>query len=356
MKFISRKLLEAIAGIAKFTSWDDDFSVLILRERKIIVIIDVHAHYLPKAVGQPKYRDFFEVRDGDQGKQVFIGGNLIVRLEPGLIDLAVQIADMDATGIDRRFLSVPPFAFLYEHKDATRWAMLINDSYREDIALFADRFRLLATLPLKSTDDACTELERIMAMPEYVGVEIATNIAGKELSDPSLDAFWAAAEKFGAFVLVHPYYYIETPRFSRFHIANLIGNHLETMLTATYLMADGVIEKYPKLKICLSHGGGYLPLGVARLDHGFAVRPEFAHMKQVPSELARGFYVDTILYDDECIDFVIKRMGSSQVMLGTDYPFDMRDPDPVGAIKRAVTDGNIREAVFCENIKKILKY
>ncbi len=168
-----------------------------------------------------------------------------------------------------------------------------------------------------------------MQHPCAVGVQLATNIAGQELDDPALEDFFALAERLGAFILLHPSYVIADPRFQEFHLKNLIGNPLDTTIAAFRVIVSGVLQRYPKLKICLSHAGGYLPFALPRFEHGRQVRKELAFMNNTMGEVSERFYYDTIIYDPQTLEFAISKMGAARFLLGSDYPFDMADAQPV---------------------------
>jgi aminocarboxymuconate-semialdehyde decarboxylase len=296
------------------------------------VVIDVHGHYVP-AIRDPLLAPFFEVREGKDGVRTgFSLGESIGPADEGLTDIHVHIRDMDAGGIDYRLLSIMPLLFHYGHELAPRWASELNDRMEEDIAPHTDRFGILGTLPMGDVAAANRELARIMDKPSFYGVEIASNIAGIELGDASLNPFWEAAQACGAFVLVHPHYIIADARLRQDYLRNLVGNPLDTTLAVFSLWRNGVLERFPNLNICLSHGGGTFAFAAARFDKGHAVRAEFQGIQTKPSEMLEKLYFDTILHDPEVLAFVINRAGISRMLLGTDYPFAMGDLSPLCTI------------------------
>jgi len=318
------------------------------------VIIDVHGHYIPPAMLKPVYRDLFDVRVTERGKRIFVKGADILRLDDGLMEINRQVANMDRCGVGMRLLSVPPFTFLYEAEIAAEWSRDFNDAMLRDASSFKSRFRLLATLPMMQIGAAVDELVRVMADPVFAGAEIATNISGMDLDDQALYPFWERAEKLGAFILIHPHYYFAEKRLHRKYLQNMIGNPLENILAAFNLMAGGILERFPGLKICLCHGGGYLAYGVARLNQGFRVREELADMACSPGELVRRFYVDSILHDRDCLEFLIRRMGADRVLMGSDYPFDFSDTDPVRSVNAVRIGEADRQAILGGNVKSLL--
>ena len=317
------------------------------------MVIDVHAHYMPKA-HLTKYKSLFDLRETDKAWELYVNGRWI-DLERGLFDLSAQVGDMERTGINQRLLSSYAQCFYYEKEEAVAWNKSYNDGVIQDIAPYNDKFLFLATLPMCSIKEACQELERVMAMPPVVGVQIATNIAGKELDDAELEDFWALAARLNAFILLHPAYVVSTPRFKQYHLGNIIGNPLDTTIAAFRLMVGGVLDRHPSLSICLSHTGGYLPFAMSRFDHGRRVRAELAHLSNKPSELAKKLYYDTIIHDAACLEFAIERLGADRFLLGSDYPFDMSDPESVRTVNDISLSEGERLGILSFNVQRIIK-
>ena len=319
------------------------------------MVIDVHAHYVP-TITQPEFRSLFEVRTAEDGvRQAYVLEKSNGPLDDGLIDLALQIADMDACGIDFRLLCVMPFVFHYEHKNARAWSEYVNDTMAAQIGGYKGRFGILGILPMMDVKAACSELRRIMQKPGFFGVQIATNIAGMDLGDPVLDPFWKTAMDCEAFVLLHPHYTIEVPRLQKDFLRNLVGNPLDTMLAAFSLWRGGVFERYPLLRICLSHAGGYFPFAAGRFDKGFFVRNEFSKMPNPPSSTLEHFYCDTIQHDPEALRFVFEKTGLDHMLMGTDYPFTMGDLDPLASIQKLGLTQQDQKAVLGGTAKALLR-
>jgi aminocarboxymuconate-semialdehyde decarboxylase len=188
-------------------------------------------------------------------------------------------------------------------------------------------------VPLLDGGEAARELERCMKSLGMKGAEILTNVAGKELSDPGYAPFWSKAEELGALVVIHPNGFTEGRRLTRFYFNNVIGNPLETTIAVHYLIFDGVLERHPKLKILAVHGGGYLPAYSGRIDHAWGARSD-AHgaLPQPPTSYLKKTYFDTVVFTPHQLAELVRVFGADHIVMGTDYPFDMAEFDPIGHV------------------------
>ena len=183
---------------------------------------------------------------------------------------------------------------------------------------------------MQDGNEAAKELERCMKQLKFKGVEILTNVGGKELSDPAFAPFWKKAEELGALVLIHPNGFTQAERFTRFYFNNVIGNPLETTIALHYLIFDGVLERHPNLKILAVHGGGYLGAYSGRIDHAWGARSDsHGSLPKPPTHYLKKVFFDTVVFTPIQLEALVKTFGADHVVLGTDYPFDMADFDPI---------------------------
>jgi aminocarboxymuconate-semialdehyde decarboxylase len=246
-----------------------------------------------------------------------------------------KIRDMDEKGIGFYLLSSTPFAFFYEIEEelAVELARYENDHLSEMVKKYPDRFAAIATLPMHIPSEALKELERAVKQLGLRGIEIGSHIGKRELGD---EAFWPVYEALEALnvpIFIHPHHVAGLDRLQDFYLNNLIGNPLDTTIAATKLIFSGVLEKYPGLKFILAHGGGQFPFIIGRIEHGYEVRPEPKEkIHRPPREFLKNFYFDTITHNPDALRYLIAFAGSDHVLLGSDYPYDMGDPDPVGTV------------------------
>jgi aminocarboxymuconate-semialdehyde decarboxylase len=269
-----------------------------------------------------------------------------------------RLADLDAMGIDLQLVMCPPPQCYYAVPldIAVKAARIINDGVAAYVAARPDRFVALGTVPMPDGNEAARELEHCMTSLKFKGVQILTNVAGKELSDLAFAPFWKKAEELGAVVLIHPNGFTEARRFARFYFNNIIGNPLETTIALHYLIFDGVIERHPDLKIIAVHGGGFLGAYPGRIDHAWGARGDAkAELPSPPSTYLKKIYVDTVVFTPKQLAALVATFGIDHVLMGTDYPYDMAEYDPLQHLAATQSlDEAGRAAIAGGNAKKLL--
>jgi aminocarboxymuconate-semialdehyde decarboxylase len=246
-----------------------------------------------------------------------------------------RLADLDAMGLDLQIISPPPPQCYYTVpvEIAVKAAQIVNDGVAAFCAKKSDRLMGFGSVPMSDGQEAAKELERCIKRLGFKGVQVLTNVAGKELSDPAFAPFWKKAEELGAVVLLHPNGFTEASRLSRFYFNNVIGNPLETTIALHYLIFDGVLERHPNLKLLAVHGGGYLGAYPGRIDHAWGARSDsHGSLPQPPTTYLKRVYVDTVVFTPYQLAELVRVFGADHVMLGTDYPYDMAEFDPLGHI------------------------
>jgi len=307
-------------------------------------MIDAHAHRVP-----PDLRDRLAV-DGERlgvrlrsdGRVEFASGEVSRPMATGLF------APQPPAGCDLQIVSpwVDLFGYGLDAERGARWARLLNTAAAGRPAL--------ATVPLQDARAAAAELHWALGHG-LLGVEIGTNVRGRELSDPGLEPFWSACAEARAPVFFHPAYTIPTPRVEAYYLHNLVANPLDTTLAAAQMIFGGVLDRHPDLVLILAHGGGYWPYQFGRFDRGHAVRPECRGPRQAPRAYLRSFYYDTVVHSAEALRYLINLVGADRVLLGTDIPFDMGDPEPLGTLERAGVGSRERQAIIHDNAAALFR-
>jgi aminocarboxymuconate-semialdehyde decarboxylase len=251
---------------------------------------------------------------------------------PRLTDVETRLADMDRLGIDIQVISPSPGHFVYAAppevgRDSAR---LVNDHIAGLAAKHPDRLMGMGTVPLQDCDMAVAELDRTVKSLGFRGVEICTNVKGVDLTRAGLEKFFARVEELGVLIFMHPFGTSLVGRMSDHYFPNTIGHPLESALAVGQLIFDGYLERFRKLKVCIAHGGGYVPAYWGRFDHAWKHRADCrVNIKKPPSHYLKKLHFDTVVFSDQELRHLIDTWGADHVMLGTDYPFDMAEPDPV---------------------------
>jgi aminocarboxymuconate-semialdehyde decarboxylase len=245
---------------------------------------------------------------------------------PRLTRLEQRLADMEEMGVDVQVLSSSPTQYYYwaDEPMAREVVRLQNEAVAAVCRAHPTRFAGLGTVALQHPSLAVEQLAHAVGTLGLKGVQISTSVEGRELDDPSLRPFWAQAETLGALVFIHPFGSTLGQRTASHYLVNTIGQPLETTIALSRLIFGGVLQAHPKLKIVAAHGGGYLPTYVSRSNHAHAVRPEAAaDTSRAPGDWLRQIWFDSLVYEPIALRHLVDRVGVSQVVVGTDYPFDM---------------------------------
>lgn len=300
------------------------------------MVIDPHAHIIDegfvKDVRAGKFGPAVSIEQGEKW-EVFVAKSGATKASisrgPLLKELYVQdlrLKDMDAMGVDRQILSVSPGCICYRMETGLykEIAAALNDGMAGIAKKMPERFSCMATVPLQDGEAAAEELERAVKMG-HIGVEIASNVGGKNLDDRSLDPFWDKAASLDTPIFIHPSDVLGLhDRLKDYYLNNFIGNPLDTTIAAACLIFGGVMDRFPKLKVLLAHMGGYTPWIRGRWEHGYGERgePKVNGAKNPEAYIGRLYY-DTIIHNADCFAFGVQTLGADHVLYGTDYPYDM---------------------------------
>jgi len=271
-----------------------------------------------------------------------------------------RMAAMDAMGIDMEVLSINPFWYGKDRDTSAAIVKINNAGFAELCAAYPKRFAAFASLSLQHPDLAVQELEYAVKTQGLRGAAIGGSVAGQEFADPKFHPVLAKAEELGAVLFIHPQ---STPEMAkRFKgngwMSNVIGNPLDTTIALQHLIYEGVLDKFPKLKILAAHGGGYLGSYAPRMDHSCFVSPQNCDpnivLKKQPSEYLNQLYFDNLVFTPEALRHLVAQVGASQVVLGTDHPIPWEE-HPVDQVfaTRTLTDQQ-RVAILGGNAQRLL--
>ncbi len=303
-------------------------------------VIDIHAHYFPKAYLRviETEGEAFGVsldRSGPKGPAIKVGPILGGPLRSAFYDLDLRRKEMDRQRVDVHALSLThPMVYWANGALGLRLARIVNDATAEAHTAFPDRFVGLATLPLQDLPAALQELDRAAQLPGIRGVYLGTNVNGRELSDPDFFPLWQRIEALKLPVFLHPLNVIGAERLAPYYLHNLLGNPFDTAIAAAHLIFGGILDRFPRVRFCLPHGGGAFPFLVGRLNRGREVRKECHHLRRPLTAYIRRFTYDTLTHSSEALRYLIRLVGADRVMLGSDYCFDMGYGRPLEVVRR----------------------
>jgi len=278
--------------------------------------IDVHAHW-----AVPDVLDLVKGTAMERAARGQLEGRLGFPVGPE------RIADMDRDGIDVQALSINAFWYGAERDLARRIVDLQNKKLAETCARTPDRFVGYASVTLQFPELAAEQLERGVKELGLRGAAIGGSVEGEEIAGAKFDPFWKKAEELQALVFIHPQMSPESTGIRRRvqgsgALDNVIANPLETSLALAHLIFEGTLDRFPNLKICAAHGGGFLPSYAARMDHGCSVFPDRCKgpaLKKKPSEYLKQLYFDSIVFTPQALRHLVTEHGASQIVIGTDY-------------------------------------
>jgi aminocarboxymuconate-semialdehyde decarboxylase len=303
--------------------------------------IDIHTHFFPEnwpdlaaRFGTP---DWPSIRHTEPGKAVIMLGERVFRhINSACWDVNVRLEQMDRDGIDVQVISATPVLFAYnrEAKHALDCAKLFNDAALEMCRRGKGRLKALCQVPLQDIDAACTELTRSMRAG-HLGVQIGNHVGDKNLDDPGIITFLNHCASEGAAVFVHPWDMMAAPRMPKYMMAWTVGMPAETQLSIVAMMLGGGFDRLPEnLRICFAHGGGSFAFLLGRLENAWQQQPLVRGVSQFPpSHYLNRFCVDSAVFEDRTLQFLVGVMGSERVLLGSDYPFPLGE-ERVGALIR----------------------
>ena len=318
--------------------------------------IDIHTHIIPKDLPNLRkkfgYGDWIFLDHHNHGKADMIKGkNFFRTIESNCWDPEVRLNDCDRYGVDIQVLSTIPIMFSYwaKPKDTLILSQILNDHISGLVDQFPKRFLGLGTIPLQDSKLAISELERCINDLNLLGIQIGSNVDGKNLNDESLFSVFEAAADLGAAVFIHPWDVMGMNQMEKYWLPWLVGMPAETARAICSMIFGGIFERLPNLRVAFAHGGGCFPFTIGRIQHGFEVRPDLCAIDNNidPKDYLGRFWVDSLVHDSDALEFLIKKIGDKRIALGTDYPFPLGELSPGKLIESSdITIGTKDQILF----------
>ena len=314
-------------------------------------IVDVHTHGLPRDL--PNFGRRFGgswpelVETGPCTADILLGGRHFRSITDHCWDPARRLEDMDADGVSMQVISPIPITVSYGlNADGVADLSRVQNEWIAGVARdHPSRFAGLGTVPLQDPARAAQMVVDIVGDLKLSGVEIGSNVGGRNLDDPELDPFFAACAETGALIFVHPWNVLGADRLKKHGLAQSIGMGAETAAAAASLVMGGVLDRHPHLKILLAHGGGAFLALLPRIDRIWECVPDAAGTSGRPSSYADRFYYDSLVFDPAAVTALIARVGADRVAVGTDYPFVIAERPAGAALFAADLPASVTESV-----------
>lgn len=319
--------------------------------------IDIHTHIMPEKMPNWTqkfgYGEFIHLEERNCKACMMKGDKVFRIVDENTFNADIRKQECDATAVTQQVLSTIPVLFNYWAKpaDASDTSRFFNDHIAETVADNPDRFIGLGTVPLQDIDHSIKEMERCMHTLNMPGLEIGTNINGKNLSEPEFLPFFEAAEKLGCAIFIHPWEMMGEQQMEKYWLPWLVGMPAETCRAICSLIFGGIFEKFPKLRVAFAHGGGSFPYTLGRIEHGFNVRPDLVQVDNRinPRDYAGSFWVDSLVHDKAAFNFLMNFTGEDKICLGSDYPFPLGEQVPGELIESMQFEKEVEEKLLYRN-------
>ena len=318
---------------------------------------------MPNWVKKFGYGEFIHLEHSNCKACMMKGDKLFREVEPNCFEARARKKDMEDTGVDTQVLSTIPVLFNYWAKaaDGHETSRFFNDHIASEVVKDPQSFIGIGTVPMQDVDLAINEMERCVKELHMPGLEIGTNVNGKNLGDPLFLPFFKRAEELGCALFIHPWEMMGEKDIQQYWLPWLVGMPAETTRAICSLIFSGVLEKFPRLRIAFAHGGGSFPYTIGRIEHGFNVRPDLVQTdnKVNPRNYFGKFWVDSLVHDPLAFQLLRETVTDDRICLGSDYPFPLGEHRPgelVDAmgleegIKEKINSGNAMEWLNLKNL------
>jgi aminocarboxymuconate-semialdehyde decarboxylase len=320
-----------------------------------MLTVDIHTHILPHHIPRWAerfgYGGFVELAHSEPGcARMLIDGKHFRDVEMNCWSAERRVEECEACGVRVQVLSTVPVMFGYWARPEHGYevARFHNDDIAETVRKYPKRFVGLGTLPMQAPELAVRELERCVNELGFPGVQIGSNVNQQNLNAAELLPVFRRAEELGAAVFVHPWEMFGRNELTQYWMPWLVAMPAETTRAVVSLICGGVLERFPKLRICFAHGGGTFPLTIGRIEQGFRCRPDLCavHNPINPRDYLRRIFVDALVHDARALQYLLDVMGSNRVAMGSDYPFPLGESEPGALIRSMSLPREVQEDLF----------
>jgi len=325
--------------------------------------IDIHTHIMPEHIPNWAqkfgYGEFIHLEHRNCNACMMKGDKLFRVVEENCFRKDIRLKEMDETDVTIQVLSTIPVLFNYWARAAhgMETSRFFNDHIAETVNKDPKRFIGLGTVPLQDVDLAIKEMERCVKELKMPGLEIGSNINGKNLSDKEFFPFYKAAEEWNCSLFVHPWEMMGEKQMEKYWLPWLVGMPAETSRAICSMIFGGVFEAFPNLRVAFAHGGGSFPFTIGRIQHGFDVRPDLTAIDNTigPRDYLGRFWIDSLVHDKKALEYLVDVMGEDTICLGSDYPFPLGEHHPGKLIEKMKMGKKTEKKLLYKNAEEWLR-
>ncbi|HPG12278.1 MAG TPA: amidohydrolase family protein, partial [Chitinophagaceae bacterium] len=324
--------------------------------------IDIHTHIMPEKMPNWTekfgYGEFIHLEHRNCEACMMKADKLFRIVENNCYQPESRITEMDDTGVTIQVLSTIPVLFNYWAKpaDGLETSRFFNDHIAETVSKNPERFIGIGTVPMQDVDLAVKEMERCVTELKMPGLEIGSNINGKNLSEKEFFPLYEEAEKLGCALFIHPWEMMGETQMEKYWLPWLVGMPAETSRAICSMIFGGVLEKFPNLRIAFAHGGGAFPYTLGRIEHGYKVRPDLTAVDNPinPKNYIGKFWVDSLVHDKASFRYLLDMFGENKICMGSDYPFPLGEHKPGKMIEKMDLGKKLTQKLMYKNAEKWL--
>ncbi|HEX9445851.1 MAG TPA: amidohydrolase family protein [Candidatus Binatia bacterium] len=329
-----------------------------------VCAIDIHHHYIPQTLldeARQGKSSGVAAKEGKNGEtSISFGGAESFNVPQELAGLKERFEAMEKgkIAIGALIPHTSSLGYPLDGKQGEAWCRRYNEGIRDLTLQHPDRFVGLAAAPLQDPPKAAAVLEHAIRELGLRGGYIASNVNGRYYNDGFFDPFWKKAEELDALLVMHPEDVAGSEKMGPYGLRLICGNPADSTLSLAYMSYSGVFDRFPNLKLCVLHGGGFFPYQIGRLDQGFRVRrgPRAPSSASPPSVvMKKNLYFDTMVYRVDTLDYLKRVAGADRLMVGTDYPYTLGDWLTVEKVEALDCPESEKMMILEGNAKKLLK-
>jgi aminocarboxymuconate-semialdehyde decarboxylase len=328
-----------------------------------ICAIDIHHHYVPSGLleetkkrGKQLGVELIE-KDGQKSLSFAGGPPFVFQADLSAVDERLKMMQDSRLAVAALEAHTATLGYRLTGEQGENWCRVYNEGINDLIKRYPDRFVGMASVPLQDPTRAAKVLEDAIRDLKFRGGYIGTNVNGNYYNSTDFDPFWAKAQELDALIVMHPEDVAGSDKMGPYGLRLICGNPADSALSMGFMLYSGVFDRFPNLKLCVLHGGGFFPYNLGRLDQGWAVRSGLraAQAKKPPSGYLKNIYYDDMIYRVDALDYLRNLAGADHIMVGTDYPFLLGDWKAVDKIEALDCPDTEKELMLEGNAKRLLK-